>query len=255
MGVIAEMQVQMLLLCFAIGFLAELVDGALGMAYGVCCSSFLRIGLGLPAATTSMMVHLSEILTSGASAVSHLRFKNVDRPLFLKLLVPGILGGIVGALMLSNVGSKLEGIISVYLVFMGVMLLIRAFTNAKPRKRSVAFVTAIAAAGGFADATGGGGWGPIMTSSMISADENAGKMIGTVNAAEFFITLTESVIFTISLTGITQHWGELLTMMTGGVIAAPIAAKLCGKINRKVLLILVGVLLIGLNVYKLIALY
>lgn len=244
-----------LALCFAIGFIAQLIDGTLGMAYGVCCNTFLRIALKMPASVSSMLVHFSEILTTGVSAVSHFRVGNVDKKVFLRILLPGIIGGLIGALLLSELGEKLEGIISVYLVVMGVLLLAKVLLNQKPREYNTAYLTVIASVGGFADATGGGGWGPIMTSSIIHTGKNPAKMIGTINTAEFFITLVESAVFTLSIQSVSQHWKELLALMLGGVIAAPLAARLCGKLNHRLLLTLVGLLLIGLNLYKLIALF
>ena len=242
----------MLIVCFLMGFAAQMIDGTLGMAYGVSCNTFLQASLGFPPLLSSSLVHFSEIFTSGASAFSHFKLKNVDKKMFLSLLVPGIIGGVAGALLLTGFGDRLKNVVSVYLVIMGGVLIYKSVRN-KPAVRRInsKAVYGIAAAGGMLDAAGGGGWGPVVTSTMLGASEDAAKTIGTVNAAEFFVTLAETAVFSLTLATVKEHWTEVIFLILGGVCASPIAAILCKKINKRVLLFAVGALVIGLNVYKL----
>ena len=201
------------IMCFAIGFFAQMIDGMLGMAYGVCCNTFLRIVLGAPIATSSVLVHFSEIFSSGASALSHYKFGNIDKSLFFRLLIPGVIGGSIGAYLVTEIGEWLEIPISIYLIVMGIVLIAKACMNSKPVRKSGAFLSSVALLGGFADATGGGGWGPIVTSSVINTDENAAKIIGSINASEFFITVVESLVFIISFDLSRLYWSELISLM------------------------------------------
>ena len=247
----------MIFLCFLIGFAAQLIDGTLGMAYGVSCNTFLQLLYGMPPLVSSALVHFSEIFTSGVSAFSHFKLKNVDKKMFWRLLIPGVIGGIVGALILTQFGSYLEPVVSAYLVVMGVVLIVKAVRNAppEPKKLTGAFVYPLAAAGGMLDAAGGGGWGPVVTSTMLSRSDNAAQTIGTVNAAEFFVTIAESAVFSFTVFTVGERWLEVLFLILGGVCAAPVAVLLCRKINKRLLLLLVGLLVTGLNVYKLCTLF
>ena len=240
-------------LCFFIGFLAELIDGSLGMAYGVSCSTFLRLCFGMPPLEASSLVHISEIFTSGVSAFSHFRLKNIDKALFWRLLIPGVIGGVLGALLLSRFGARLEKAVSVYLIVMGGVLLVKAIRNKPPVRKGAdgAFVYPVAALGGMLDAAGGGGWGPVVTSTLLSRSEDASRTIGSVNAAEFFVTAAEVVAFSFAVSGVGEHLARVVLLILGGVAAAPLAVLLCKKLNRRVLLFAVGLLVAGLNVYKL----
>ncbi|MBQ7646522.1 MAG: sulfite exporter TauE/SafE family protein [Clostridia bacterium] len=243
----------MLYLCLLIGFVGQLIDGTLGMAYGVSCNTFLQTIYGASPLIASSIVHFSEIFASGISAFAHFKFKNVDKSLFIKLVIPGVIGGAAGALLLSEYGDHLKGAVSVYLIIMGVLILIKAFRNKKTKgKTNRGMICGLAAAGGALDAAGGGGWGPVVTSTLLFKTKEPSKAIGTANAAEFFVTLAESAVFAASVSGIGEYWKELVMMVIGGAAAAPIAAVLCKKINQKILLIIVGLLVIGLNVYNLI---
>ncbi len=237
-------QVDSTIIYFIIGgFLAQLVDGALGMAYGVSATTFL-LSFGVGPAAASASVHASEIFTSGVSGLMHLRFGNVRTKLFKKLLLPGILGAIVGAYILSslqNYGDIIRPIVSAYTLFLGIKILLKAVAKAKdtkPLKR----VGPLAFVGAFLDSIGGGGWGPIVTSTLISRGGNPRYTIGSVNLTEFFVTLASSITF-ITMIGLT-HWQIIAGLILGGCIAAPFGAFLTKKLNVKTIMILVGTIVI-----------
>lgn len=243
----------MFILCFVIGFVAQMIDGTLGMAYGVSCNTFLQLFFHMSPLISSSLVHFSEILTTGVSAFSYYKLKNIDRQLFIKLLLPGIVGGVVGALLLSDFGFYMEIPVSVYLVLMGLVLVIKAIRNkpTKPKKATGALTYPVAALGGLLDAAGGGGWGPVVNTTMLSRNENVSQTIGSVNAAEFFVTLAESIVFSLTISAAAEHVAEIVSLILGGVCAAPLAAFLCKKANKRVLLLFVGLLVVGLNLFKL----
>lgn len=241
-GVIA--QVDSTIIYFIIGgFLAQLVDGALGMAYGVSATTFL-LSFGVSPAAASASVHASEIFTSGVSGLMHLKFGNVRTKLFKKLLLPGILGAIAGAYILSsleNYGHIIKPIVSAYTLFLGVKILLKAVAKAKtvkPLKR----VGPLAFVGAFLDSIGGGGWGPIVTSTLISRGGNPRYTIGSVNLTEFFVTLASSITF-ITMIGLT-HWQIIAGLVIGGCIAAPFGAYITKKLNVKTIMIMVGTIVI-----------
>lgn len=231
-----------------VGFIAQLIDGSLGMAYGVS-SNALLIALGVPPAAASASVHTSEVFTTFVSGMSHLKLGNVDKSLVKKLAIPGVLGGILGAYIISNVNSDvLKPIVSIYLLIMGVRILMRAFQNIQERDTATFNtlpMTALGLIGGFCDAAGGGGWGPIVTTTLISQGSAPRKSIGSVNLTEFFVTFAEATtfIFTIGLT----HWTIILGLLVGGVIAAPLGAYFTKRIPLKPMLLLVGTLIVLLN--------
>jgi uncharacterized membrane protein YfcA len=229
-----------------VGLAAQMVDGALGMAYGATCSSFL-LGLGVPPATASASVHIAEIFTTGASGLSHLRFGNVNKKLFLYLLIPGIIGAVLGAYVLSDVveGNIIKPFIAAYLLVLGVIILRKAFKSIVV-KRKTKNLGWLAGFGGFMDSVGGGGWGPIVTSTLLSSGRSASYTIGSVNLAEFFIALAGGGTF-LFFTGI-NGWQAIIGLVIGGVIAAPLAAMIVTKIKRKPLMIVVGLLIITLSV-------
>ncbi|MGQ9585619.1 MAG: sulfite exporter TauE/SafE family protein, partial [Anaerolineae bacterium] len=190
------------LLFVAVGFVAQIVDGALGMAYGVTSTSFL-LGLGIPfitPAVASASVHASEIFTTAVSGLSHLRFGNVDRSLFKRLLIPGVIGGALGAYVLTAVpGRLIKPFVALYLMAMGLLILRRAFQKKKESPLTTRFVLPLGIIGGFFDAIGGGGWGPIVTSTLVARGKNPRFAVGSVNLAEFFVTLAESVTFVLTI--------------------------------------------------------
>ena len=241
------------LLYIVIGFAAQIIDGTMGMAYGVSCRTFLKTACGLPSAMASAVVHCSEIPTTLASGISHWRLKNIDYSLLLKLLVPGVVGGVLGAWVLSGVGDVIEPFINVYLVVMGVIIIIKAFKKAPETPKTVGgYIYPLGFAGGFLDAAGGGGWGPVVTSTMLATGYDAKKTIGSVNAAEFVVTIAETTAFFALVSDFTSYWRIILGLVIGGVCAAPLAAWLCKKIPVKPLMCVVGALVAGLNIYNLV---
>lgn len=232
------------MLFMLIGFTAQLVDGALGMAYGLTATSFL-LAAGLPPATASATVHFAETFTTGASAISHHSFGNVHSPLFKKLVIPGVLGAALGAYVLTELdGDVLKPYIAGYLIFMGLYVLVKSFAEINPihvQKR----VGPLGFFGGLIDSIGGGGWGPIVTSTLLARGNHTRYTIGTVNAVEFFVTLTSSAVF-IAIIGI-SHWNIVLALALGGVLAAPIAGFVAKKVPHRPMMFVVGLLIIGVS--------
>lgn len=234
-----------------IGFLAQMIDGSIGMAYGVSCRTFLRTAGRLPAPVTSAVIHIAEIPASLVSGIAHARIGNLDRQLLKRLLIPGVIGGVIGACFLSGMGDRLEKIIEVYLVVMGAVILYKAFSGTKKQRDLRRLVAPIGLAGGFLDATGGGGWGPVVTSTLVAAGGDVKKTIGTVNAAEFLVTVAQAATFAVFLRALPAYWLVILGLICGGVVAAPLAARVCKKIPARPLMVLVGVVIILLNLYAL----
>jgi uncharacterized protein len=234
-----------LLLYVVIGFAAQLVDGALGMAYGVTASSLL-LGFGVPPAVSSATVHAAECFTTGASAISHHAFGNIDRKLFRRLLLPGMLGAGIGAYVLSQVdGAVLKPWVAGYLLLMGIVILSKAFRELVPREVT-SHVSTVGFIGALLDAMGGGGWGPIVASNLIARGHELRLTVGSVNAVEFFVTLTASLVFLLTM-GV-SHWGIVLGLALGGVVAAPFGAWLVRFVKPRFLMPVVGVLVIGLSI-------
>ena len=227
-----------------VGFFAQLVDGALGMGYGVISTTLLLSG-GLNPAVISGSIHTAEMFSSGASGFSHYRFGNVNKKLFKTLLIPGVLGAIAGALLLGYAGEEfskwIRPVISFYTLLLGIRILSNAFKKQqKPQK--VKRAGWLAGAGGFLDSFGGGGWGPLVTSTLISKGRTPKYVIGSVSLTEFFVTMASAVTFFFIL-GV-SHWQSILGLIVGGVFAAPIAARLVGKLPIKKMFIGVSVIVI-----------
>ena len=237
----------------AVGFFAEIVDGSLGMAYGVICSSFL-IYLGVPPALASSGVHTAEVFTTGVSGLSHLHFKNVDRSLFFKLVFAGVCGSVLGAFALSKLidGDVIKPFISAYMLFIGARLIIKQWKGRILDFRPIKNVPVIGFLGGACDAIGGGGWGPLVTSTILSRGGASPKnTIGTVNTAEFFITFASTGIFLI-LVGVAS-FKIILALIIGGVVAAPLGAYVVKQVKQNVLMYIVGTVLIivsGLSLWN-----
>ena len=228
----------------AAGFLAQMVDGALGMGYGVTCTTILlSIGVNLPAISGS--IHTAEMFSSGVSGYSHYKFGNVNKKLFQNLLIPGVIGAILGAYLLSKFGDTyafyVRPVLAAYTLFLGAKILMNAFRNNGATKK-VKHVGWLAGAGGFLDSFGGGGWGPLVTSTLISKGRSPRYVIGSVSLTEFFITLASALTF-FSMLGI-NHWPVILGLIVGGTVAAPLAARLAGKLPIKTMFICVGALVI-----------
>ncbi len=229
-----------------VGFLAQLIDGALGMAYGVSSNAFL-LSLGISPASASMSVHTAETFVTLISGLSHLKLGNVDLKMFKKLVIPGVLGGIVGAYILTALpGEVIKPFVSAYLLIMGLVILYRAIAK-KLRERNVdSFLGLLAVVGGFFDAIGGGGWGPIVTTTIIARGHNPRFAIGSVNLAEFFVTVAQVATFVLTLG--TLEWLPVVGLLIGGAIAAPMAAFICKKISTRALMAVVGVLIVALSI-------
>jgi uncharacterized protein len=232
-------------IAIVVGFLAQIIDGTLGMAYGVSSSSFL-LGMGIPPAAASASVHTAEIFTTAVSGLSHLRFGNVDKKLLPKLLLPGIVGAVLGAYVLTALpGNRIKPFIALYLFVMGIVILRKALNHTTEREIHT-HVAPLGLAGGFFDAIGGGGWGPIVTTTLLARGNHVRFTVGTVNAAEFFVTVAASITFFISI-GLT-HLYIILGLILGGVLAAPLAAYICKKLPARVLMFVVGILIILLSI-------
>jgi uncharacterized membrane protein YfcA len=237
-----------ILVFIAFGFVAQMIDGCLGMAYGVSSTTFF-LSLGVPPVVASACVHTSEMFTTAASGISHFKFGNVDRRVFIKLLLPGIIGGVLGAYVLTELpGGKIRPFVSIYLLIMGAMILFKVFRKVHKNASKVRLVP-LGLVGGFFDAIGGGGWGPIVTTTLVANGNTPRYAIGSVNSAEFFVTIAESITFFVTIgTVLAQHWEKIVGLLIGGVLAAPLAAYLCKKTPTRVLMILVGLLIVGLSV-------
>jgi uncharacterized membrane protein YfcA len=229
---------------FVIGFIAQLIDGALGMAYGLTATS-LFLSMGMPPVNASATTHVAECVTTGFSALAHHQFGNVDRVLFRRLLIPGILGSVTGVVVLTQLdGELIKPFVACYLLVMGFIVLTKAFREFPPRTVTHHLIP-LGYSGGLMDAIGGGGWGPIITSTLLVRGNDVRTTIGSVNACEFFITLTASFSFLIS--GTVIGWQTVLALALGGAIAAPLGAWVCKYLPIKKLMVLVGLLIITLS--------
>ncbi len=230
------------------GFIAQIIDGALGMAYGVSSNAFF-LSLGVPPSIASACIHISETFTTAVSGVSHFKFGNIDKKIFLRLLIPGVIGGVLGAYILTELpGGKIRPFVSLYLLIMGLWILFKVVRKTHPIKTKSRLIP-LGLAGGFFDAIGGGGWGPIVTTTLVANGNHPRYAIGSVNSAEFFVTVAESITFFATIgTLLFQHWEKIVGLMIGGVIAAPFAAWVCKKLPHQALMLLVGLLITGLSI-------
>ncbi len=224
------------------GFVAQLIDGALGMAYGVTASSLL-LAFGVPPAVSSATVHAAECFTTGASGLSHHAFDNIDRTLFRRLVLPGIVGAIVGAYILSSFpGDALKPWVAAYLLAMGIVIVGKAFGEFAP-KAVTTHIGRLGFAGALLDSMGGGGWGPVVTSTLVARGNEVRRTIGTVNASEFFVTVAASVTFFLTI-GLT-NWQMIVALALGGLPAAPLAAWACRHLPVRRMMTAVGLLVIA----------
>jgi len=238
-----------LLTFIAIGFAAQLVDGALGMAYGQI-SSTLLISMGVPPAAASAGVHTAETFTTAVSGISHVAHRNVDWRLFVRIAVPGVIGGVLGAYVLTQVdATTAKPLVLAYLTALGLYLFYRGITH-RHTERQPRIVSPLGLIGGFLDAAGGGGWGAIVTSNLLVQGSNPRKTIGTVNTAEFFLTITISATFLATL-GWEAFTVATAGLLIGGVLAAPFGAWIAKRVNPDRLLTFVGALLTTVSLYGL----
>ncbi len=224
------------------GFLAQMVDGVLSMGYGVTSATCL-MSFGISPVSVSAAIHTSEIFTSGISGYSHYKFGNVNKKMFRHLVIPGVIGAILGAMLLVFLGEKagnwLMPLVALYAMFLGLKILVKAF-SINQKKQKVKRIGWLAGVGGFLDSFGGGGWGPIVTSTLVAKGKNPKYTVGSVSLTEFFITLASAATFFVTV-GV-SHWNVVLGLLIGGGIAAPFAARLAGRLPKKTLMIAVGVM-------------
>lgn len=242
-----------------VGFFAQLIDGALGMGYGVISSTVL-LASGVPPAHTSASVHASKLFTTAASGISHILHKNVDRRVLLILCIAGSIGGILGALVLVNApAGVIRPFVFGYLGIMGLVIIWRGLMFPANKTIPGKFIAPLGTAGGFLDAIGGGGWGPVVTSSLIGAGASPRYVVGTVNAAEFVVTCAVVVAFATTIVfgiwteskGIADHFTAIAGLIIGGLPAAMLAGWLLKKAPRKPLMIAVGLLICGISAWEL----
>ena len=246
----AAIDFQAILPFILIGFAAQLVDGALGMAFGVICNTLLVAVLGVPPAVASARIHVVEIFTTGASGISHMIHRNIDWPLFRRLVIPGVIGGVAGATVLSSLDAGIvKPFVLGYLVLIGVWLLVRGLFY-PPKFAKPKVVAPLGLIGGFLDAAGGGGWGPVVTSNLLVQGGEPRKIVGTVNSAEFLLAVSVSATFIFHL-GIEDILGPTMGLIIGGVAAAPLGAFLAKKFPPKVMLVMVGVILTATSLFGL----
>ncbi|HET9715596.1 MAG TPA: sulfite exporter TauE/SafE family protein [Pseudolabrys sp.] len=240
-------------LFFGVGFLAQLIDGALGMAYGILSNAAL-LSLGVPPAHASALIHTAEIFTTSASAASHVYHRNVDWRMVVRLGVAGVIGAALGAWVLSNAEvTAARRIVYVYLLAMGCYILWKS-VRVVPLPRKLASWTALLGFGaGFLDATGGGGWGPMTTSTLVGSGHSPRYSVGSVNTAEFFVTLSAATTFFAEL-GAAQV-EHLIPLVMGGVIAAPFGGWMVKHVPSKGLMTAVGVLIAILSLWQLLRVF
>jgi|688.fasta_scaffold00450_19 hypothetical protein len=230
------------------GFIAQMIDGALGMAYGVSVTTFL-LSLGIPAispAVASASMHASEIFTTGSSSLVYMRYKNINKKLFKKLVWPGIFGAVLGAASVSFVSKEniawIKPLVAAYTLILGSLIVIRALNIQLRKKGKIRKIFPVALIGGYLDSVGGGGWGPIVTTSLVAGGRHLRYSIGSSHLAKFFVALISTITF-FFIIGL-SHWQIIFGLVIGGMIAAPFSIYLSNKIPTKKGLILVGTLVI-----------
>jgi hypothetical protein len=237
-----------------VGFIAQVIDGALGMAYGISSTTFL-LALGNSPVVASASVHIAEVFTTGVSGIAHVKLGNINKSLFLKLLLPGVLGAMVGAYALSSIdGSIVKPYISLYLLCMGIYIIRKALLKKRAQSKPFKHEAKLGFFGGLIDTLGGGGWGPVVTTTLISTSDSPRTIIGTVNFVEFFLTFASAIAFSLLISE--APWVVVGGLVVGGLFAAPFAAILCKHLPTKTLMLLVGGLIIvisGFNIYQAIA--
>jgi hypothetical protein len=232
----------------AVGFAAQLVDGALGMAFGVISNTLLVGVLGVPPALASQRVNMVQMFTSGIGGLSHFLHRNVEGWLFARLVVPAMLGGLIGVNLVTMIdAAMIKPVVLTYLVGVGLYLFWRGIRHEHVARRARA-VPLLGGLGGFLSAVGGGGWGPVVTSNLLVQGAEPRKVVGTVSAVEFFLTLTISAAFIYRL-GAAQLVGATLGLLVGGILAAPLGAWAAKHFPAKQMLILVGIVLTLTSLY------
>ena len=247
MGGVFDGGIWALLPFIGVGFAAQLVDGALGMAFGVI-SSTLLVSLGVPPAAASAGVHVVETFTTGASGISHALHRNVDWKLFGRLVVPAVIGGALGAYVLTSISAEAaRPLILGYLTIMGLYLIWRGLRH-PPTPREPGVVAPLGFVGGFLDAAGGGGYGPVVTSNLLAQGGSPRRVIGSVNLSEFFLTVTISATFIAAL-GWKAFTTATVGLLIGGLLASPFGAVVAKRVPTRPLLLLVGIVLTLTSAY------
>ncbi|HEX2216858.1 MAG TPA: sulfite exporter TauE/SafE family protein [Xanthobacteraceae bacterium] len=237
------------LLLALVGFAAQLVDGALGMAFGLISSSAM-LAMGMPPAQASAIAHTAEIFTTASSATSHVYHRNVDWRLVVRLGLAGVIGAVLGAWVLSNIDSSAaRPYIAVYLLIMGLLILAKAVRQIPPRDAPAVWAPPLGFAGGFLDASGGGGWGPIVTSTLIGSGHAPRTVVGSVNTTELFVASAAAATFFVEL-GLSPLY-ELAALVSGGVLAAPLGGWMVKRLRPRVLMTLVGLIIVTLSLFQL----
>ncbi len=232
-----------------VGLIAQAIDGALGMAYGITSTSFL-LATGSPPAVASASVHIAEVFTTGVSGVAHVKLGNVSRQLFLRLLLPGIAGAVLGAWAVSSIdGDTIKPFVAAYLLGMGLFVLSKAFRKRRPNHSEPRHVAKLGLLGGFVDAAGGGGWGPVVTTTLVGTGHDPRTTIGSVNLAEFFLTFVSAGVF--SLLVEQAPWPTVAGLVVGGLFAAPLAALMTRRLSTRTLLVLVGGVIVSISLFNL----
>jgi uncharacterized membrane protein YfcA len=241
-----------------VGFFAQLIDGAVGMAYGVISSSVL-LAFGVPPAQASATIHAAECFTTGASGASHLIHRNVDWRLFFRLAPAGVVGGVIGAYLLTGFDATfIKAVVIAYLGVLGVFMLGRAIAGPKEEPPHLTHVIPLGVVGGFLDASGGGGWGPVVTSTLLGRGHPPRYVIGSVNSAEFVVTVAISITFLWTLLtgrfelegGLVAGGAALAGLITGGLIAAPLAGYVTKIAPARFLLAAAAILVTGLSIWQ-----
>ncbi len=239
------------LLFIAIGFAAQMIDGAIGMAYGITATTML-MSFGVPPATASASIHAAEVFTTAASGTAHWRMGNIDRKLVARLAVPGMFGGAGGAYVLATApGDRIRPIVSAYLLVMGAVILWRAIWKGRNEGSTPKRVGVLGLVGGFLDAIGGGGWGAMVTTTLIGRGVTPRLAIGSANVAEFFVTATVTATF-VATVGLSL-WPVITGLVIGGVLAAPFGAYATKHLPDQPVMILVGVVVILLSMRGLVS--
>jgi uncharacterized protein len=237
------------LLLLGIGFVAQLVDGALGMAYGVL-SNTAMLAMGLPPAQASALVHTAEIFTTGSSAASHIYHRNVNWRMVARLGITGVLGAVLGAWILSNTDvAAARRFVYVYLLLMGAYILLKSMQIAPPREKPAGWTAPLGFLSGLLDASGGGGWGPMVTSTLIGSGHAPRQTVGSANTTEFFVTVAAATTFLVELGASSLQY--LFPLVLGGVLAAPFGGWIVKHLPARALMTAVGVLIVMISTWQL----
>ncbi len=238
------------------GFVFAMIDGAIGMSYGVTSTTF-SLSMGVPPASASMAVHLSEVLSNGIAGWMHYRMGNVNWKLFKLLLIPGIIGAVTGAYLLSSLehyAHYTKPFVSLYTLILGTVILLKAFKpKTKKSADKIKKISLLGLGGGFIDAVGGGGWGSIVLSTLIAGGRHPRFSLGTVKLSRFFIALMSSLTFVTMLKS--NHWGAVAGLIIGSAIASPIAAKISNKISAKVIMVSVGIIVVAISLRSIVKVF